>query len=78
MLNNQPKAAITGSTTSVGNVGTEGISVDPRDGRFFTVKQDNPAQLRISSLNFAVGGGTASTATLFSGTSALEGVRNFV
>ncbi len=70
-LNNQPKVAITGSTTSVGNVGTEGISVDPRDGSFYSVKQDNPAQLRKSTLNFAAGFGTASTATLFSGASSL-------
>jgi uncharacterized protein YjiK len=66
-LNNQPKVAITGSTASVGNVGTEGISYDSRDGSFYSVKQDNPAQLRKSTLNFAVGGGTASTSILFSG-----------
>lgn len=76
LLNDQPKVAITGSTASVGNVGTEGISVDPRDGRFFTVKQDNPAQLRVSTLDFAVGFGTATTTTLFSGTSALFGVNS--
>ncbi len=76
VLNDQPKVAITGSTASVGNVGTEGISVDPRDGRFFSVKQDNPAELRVSTLNFAVGGGTASTTTLFSGASSLFGVNN--
>ncbi len=75
-LNDQPKVAITGSTTSVGNVGTEGISVDPRDGRFFSVKQDNPAQLRVSTLNFAVGFGTASTTTLFTGASSLFGLNN--
>ena len=67
MLNNQPKVAITGNTTSVGNVGTEGISYDPLTGKFFSVKQDNPAQLRESTLTFTVGGGTASTITTFSG-----------
>jgi len=76
LLNSQPKVAITGSTVSVGNVGTEGISVDPRDGRFFSVKQDNPAELRVSTLNFAVGFGTATTTTLFSGASALFGVNS--
>jgi hypothetical protein len=76
VLNNQPKVAITGSTASVGNVGTEGISVDPRDGRFFSVKQDNPAELRVSTLNFAVGFGSASTTTLFSGASALFGLNS--
>lgn len=75
-LNNQPKVAITGSTTSVGNVGTEGISIDPRDGSFFSVKQDNPAQLRGGTLNFAVGGGTSGMTTLFSGTSSLFGVNS--
>jgi uncharacterized protein YjiK len=75
-LNNQPKVAITGSTTSVGNVGTEGLSFDSRDGRFFSVKQDNPAELRVSTLNFAVGFGTATTTTLFSGTTAVLGVNS--
>jgi len=76
LLNNQPKVAITGNSTSVGNVGTEGISFDPRDGRFFSVKQDGPAELRVATLNFAVGGGTTATTTLFSGTSALFGLNS--
>jgi len=75
-LNNTPKVAITGSTTSVGNVGTEGISIDPRNGQFYTVKQDNPAQLRVSTLNFDVGGGSATTSTFFSGSSALFGLNS--
>jgi uncharacterized protein YjiK len=66
-LNGVAKVAITGSTASVGNVGTEGISVDLRDGTFFSVKQDNPAQLRGGALSFAVGGGTSSMTTLFTG-----------
>ena len=76
LLNNQPKVAITGNSTSVGNVGTEGISFDTRDGRFFSVKQDGPAELRVATLNFAVGGGTTATTTLFSGTSALFGLNS--
>lgn len=75
-LNNQPKVAITGSTASVGNVGTEGISFDPRDNSFYSVKQDNSAQLRKSTLNFAAGFGTATTTTLFSGASSLFGLNS--
>lgn len=75
-LNMQPKVAITGSAASVGNVGTEGIAYDARDGRFFSVKQDNPAELRVSSLDFAVGGGSAATTTLFSGATALFGLNS--
>lgn len=75
-LNSQPKVAITGSTTSVGNAGTEGISYDARDGRFWSVKQDNPAQLRVATLNFAVGGGTATSTTLFSGASSVLGLNS--
>lgn len=75
-LNDQPKVAITGSTASVGNVGTEGISFDPATGTYFSVKQDNPAQLRQSTLNFAPGFGTATTTTLFSGTNALFGLNS--
>lgn len=59
---------------SVGNIGTEGISVDPRDGRFWSVKQDGPVELRVSTLDFAVGGGNANTSVLFSGGSALFGL----
>jgi len=76
VLNNQPKVAITGSTASVGNKGTEGISFDPRDGRFFSVKQDDPAELRVSTLNFAVGFGNATTTTLHSGASSLFGLNS--
>jgi len=75
-LNNQPKVAITGSTASVGNVGTEGISYDQPTGKFFSVKQDNQVELRESTLNFAVGFGTANTTTLYSGTSALFGLNS--
>ncbi|UCV29456.1 FxDxF family PEP-CTERM protein [Ferribacterium limneticum] len=76
MLNNQPKVAIMGSTTSVKNVGTEGISYDPLTGKFYSVKQDDPAQLRESTLSFAVGGGTASTTILNSGASSLFGLNS--
>jgi uncharacterized protein YjiK len=75
-LNNQPKVAITGSTASVGNVGTEGISVDPRDGSFVSVKQDNPAELRMGALTFTVAGGTSNMTTAFSGASSLFGLNS--
>jgi uncharacterized protein YjiK len=60
----------------VGNAGTEGISVDPRDGRFFTVKQDNPARLLGGTLSFAVGGGTTTMTTLFEGATSLFGLNS--
>lgn len=66
-LSGQPKAALTGSATSVGNVGTEGISFDARDGSYWSVKQDNPAQLRQHTVSFAVGGGTSTNTVLLSG-----------
>ncbi|WP_018412235.1 SdiA-regulated domain-containing protein [Methyloversatilis thermotolerans] len=54
---------------TVGNVGTEGISYDPRDGSFVSVKQDNPQALLAGGLTFAQGGGVSTMQTLFSGTS---------
>lgn len=76
-LASTPWAAITGSTVSVGNVGTEGISFDPRDGSFVSVKQDNPLELRAGGLNFAVGGGSSTMGVLASGPSSLFGVASF-
>lgn len=76
VLNDQAKAALTGSAVSVGNVGTEGISFDPRDGSFFSVKQDNPAQLRQHTVNFAVGGGTSTNDVLLSGASSVLGLNS--
>jgi len=75
VLNNQAKAHVGSTAGSVGNVGTEGISVDPRDGTFFTVKQDNPLELRSGTIDFA--NGTASMTTLFSGQSSLFGLASF-
>lgn len=75
-LNAQAKVALTGSAVSVGNVGTEGISFDPRDGSFFSVKQDNPAQLRQHTVNFAVGGGTSTNDVLLSGASSVLGLNS--
>jgi uncharacterized protein YjiK len=50
---------------SAGNLGTEGISVDPRDGRFFTVKQNSPQAVLSGNLSFASDGGASSMSALF-------------
>lgn len=50
---------------TVGNVGTEGISYDARDGSFVTVKQDTPQAVLAGGLSFAVGGGVSTLAPLF-------------
>lgn len=61
---------------TIGNVGIEGVSFDPRNGGFVTVKQDNPAQLRMfDALSFsAQSQPDATPTTLFSGASALFGL----
>lgn len=76
LLASLPQAPVGSTSGSVGNVGTEGISYDPRDGSFVSVKQDNPAQLRAGNLSFAVGGGTSTMTTLFSGQTSLFGLNN--
>jgi uncharacterized protein YjiK len=76
-LANQPRASVGSTTGSVGNVGTEGISFDARDGSFVSVKQDNPLELRAGALAFSTGGGTSGMTTLFSGASSLFGVNSF-
>lgn len=74
-LGSTPRVAITGNPASVGNVGTEGISVDPRDGSFFSVKQDGPVELRYGTLDFATGVSTMSVQ--FSGAASLFGLNSF-
>ena len=59
---------------TVGNVGIEGISFDPRDGKLFAVKQDNPAQLRGGLASFSLGGGSFVEQISFSGVSGLFGL----
>jgi uncharacterized protein YjiK len=61
---------------TIGNVGIEGVSYDPRNGNFVTAKQDNPAELAIfSSLTFsAAPGPDAVPTTLFSGVSSVFGL----
>lgn len=51
--------------STVGNVGTEGISYDPRDGSFVSVKQDSPQSLLIGSLTFAATGGISTMSAPF-------------
>ena len=72
-----PRASVGSTSGTVGNVGTEGISYDPASGSFFSVKQDNPMQLRGGSLSFSATGGTSTMTTLFEGAAALFGVNNF-
>lgn len=50
---------------TVGNVGIEGISYDPRNGNFVSVKQDNPQAVLAGNLTFAPGGGVSSMTALF-------------
>jgi uncharacterized protein YjiK len=52
---------------TVGNTGTEGISVDPRTGRFVTVKQASPQAVLEGTLSFAPppSGGASGLAPLF-------------
>src|SRR5262249_30823361 len=61
---------------TIGNIGIEGISYDSRNGNFVTVKQDNPAELRIfDTLTFATAAAPdAVPTTLFSGASSLFGL----
>lgn len=61
-LANAPSVSI-GAT--VGNVGTEGISYDPRNGSFVSVKQDNPQAVLAGGLTFAAGGGVSTMTALF-------------
>jgi uncharacterized protein YjiK len=69
-LGTTPYATISNWTPS--NIGIEGISFDPRDGSFVSVKQDvdgnpgrGPQEVRAGRLEFAVGGGTAGLPLLF-------------
>lgn len=52
---------------NAGNTGTEGISVDPRTGRFLTVKQAGPQNILEGSLTFAAPpvGGVSGLSPLF-------------
>lgn len=60
-------AAFVSFGANTGNTGTEGISVDPRSGRFVTVKQSGPQQVLEGTLAFGAppAGGTSALAPLF-------------
>jgi uncharacterized protein YjiK len=47
------------------NTGFEGISYDPRDGSFVSVKQASPMEVRAGTLSFTAGGGSSTMAPLF-------------
>ncbi len=57
------------SNANVGNSGIEGISYDPRNGGFVTIKQEAPEDIQAGSLSFAANlGGTSGQSTLFNAT----------
>jgi uncharacterized protein YjiK len=49
--------------STIGNIGIEGISYDPRTGTFVTVKEKDPQGVLSSQLNFGAPGGAQGTAT---------------
>jgi uncharacterized protein YjiK len=48
-----------------GNLGTEGLSYDPRNGSFVSVKQNGPQDVLAGTLTFAAGGGSSTMTQLF-------------
>lgn len=59
-------ASVSISNANVGNSGMEGISYDPRDGGFVTIKQVGPEDILAGTLSFAPSlGGTSTMSTLF-------------
>lgn len=54
------------SNATVGNSGMEGISYDPRNGSFVTIKQENPQNILAGNLTFSnATGGVSTMASLF-------------
>lgn len=76
-LASMPRASVGSTSGSVGNFGTEGISFDPRNGTFVTVKQDNPLEIRTGTLTFDPAGGVNGMSTLFTGATSLFGLDSF-
>lgn len=63
---NLAAANVSISNANVGNSGLEGISYDPRNGSFVTIKQELPQDIQAGNLTFASGsGGTSTMAQLF-------------
>jgi len=54
-------ASVSISNANVGNDGLEGMSYDPRDGSFVSIKQDKPEEVLAGVLNFGPNGGGSST-----------------
>lgn len=52
--------------TTIGNIGIEGISFDPRTGTFVTVKEKDPQAVMSNQLTFGTPGGAQGTATITS------------
>jgi hypothetical protein len=52
--------------TTIGNIGIEGISFDPRNGTFVTVKEKDPQQVNLNVINFGAPGGAQGNATITS------------
>ncbi|MGH6646752.1 SdiA-regulated domain-containing protein [Aquabacterium sp.] len=66
---NLASSGVSISNATVGNNGLEGLSYDPRNGSFVTVKQDAPEDIRSGTLSFGNNlGGVANTSTLFNPT----------
>lgn len=66
---NLASSGVSISNATVGNNGLEGLSYDPRNGSFVTVKQASPQDVRSGTLSFGASlSGVANTSTLFNPT----------
>lgn len=50
--------------TTIGNIGIEGISYDPRNGTFITVKEKDPQEVNLNTITFGTPGGAQGTAVI--------------
>jgi uncharacterized protein YjiK len=50
--------------TTIGNIGIEGISYDPRNGSFVTVKEKDPQQVNNNVISFGAAGGAQGSAAI--------------
>jgi uncharacterized protein YjiK len=50
--------------TTIGNTGIEGISYDPRNGSFITVKEKDPQQVNSNAIAFGAAGGAQGSAAI--------------
>jgi uncharacterized protein YjiK len=63
---NRTSLAATDLGSTIGNIGIEGISYDPRNGSFVTVKEKDPQGVMSNQLNFGTPGGAQGGATVTS------------